>query len=132
MLTALILSAALQTAPPECGTDEAPSAIADWNAWANSSAAGHWYGRTVDGEAGSRGRDAALAMDTRADGRVWIAEGDGVLFVLRPRSECDSGRGYSAALIDADSGEVLESAPHLTLVTARYRPVVLTDGARRD
>jgi len=132
MLTALILSAALQSVPHLCGTANEPSAIADWNAWANSRTAGHWYGRTVDAVSGVAEHAAIAALDSAMAGRVWTAEGDGVLFVLRPRSECDSGRGYSAALIDAESGEVLETAPHLTLVTARYRPVVLTDGARRD
>jgi hypothetical protein len=132
MLTALILSAALQSVPHSCGTANEPAAIAEWNAWANSRAAGHWYGRTVEDVGDVTDRTAVAVLDPSEAGRVWISEGDGALFLLRPRSECDSGRGYSAALIDAESGEVLETTPHLTLVSARYRPVVLTDGARRD
>lgn len=132
MLTALIVSAALQTVPHVCGSEGAPTAIADWNAWANSPAAGRWYGRTINPSADPMDPGLVEVVSQTGSGRAWIGEADGVVFVLRPRSECDSGRGYSAALIDADSGEVLETAQHLTLVTARYNPVVFTDGARRD
>lgn len=137
MLTALILSAAMQSAPEVClaaaGTAR-PDPVAAWNDWATSPAAGRWYARAVVRPASAE-HEALLARVAPArpsPSSVWIGEAGEDVFLLAAPSGCGGARGYTAALIDGETGEIIEAARDLMIVRARFEPVVFTGGARRD
>lgn len=136
-LSALIFAFALQSAPQVClaAADGArPDPVADWNDWAASPAAGRWYARTVERPASAEHAAlfARVAAARPGPASVWSGPAGEDVFLLAPPSPCGGSRGYTAALFDGETGEVLETARDLTIVRARFEPVVFTGGVRRE
>lgn len=157
MLTALILSLAVQTAPEGClviGADgetpdmRRPNAVEAWNDWAEGRSARGWRARSVERRAGDTDGDVIAALRSAYEAehgeqsdrvfdssRIWVdREGADVFVLIAAPRGCDTGDDpdYIAALIDGETGEVLDFTGDTVVVRGSFRPVVLAGGARRD